>query len=460
MKSTPEEKLGSSPIGKLVINLAIPAIVAQLVNALYNIVDRIYIGHMPETGSLALTGVGVCFPVLMTISAFSAFIGAGAAPLAAIQLGRKNRDAADKILGNSLTALLLLFVLLTVIFIIFREPMLYVFGASSATIPYAMEYLDIYLLGTVFVLLSVGLNNFISSQGFAGTAMLSITIGAVINIILDPIFIFALGMGVRGAAIATVFSQMCSCLWVIRFLLSPKSSIRIRRQFLKIDRRVLGGIVALGISPFVMQITESLVSIVLNSSLQKYGGDAYVGAMTILQSTMQLIVIPVIGLTQGTQAIISYNYGAGNLDRVREAFKKILTLAVSSTLFCCLITLFFPAFIARIFTQNEELILLTSRVMPIFMCGTWMLGVQIACQSSIVALGKARLSLFLALLRKIILLIPLALILPRFFGVTSIFTAEPIADITAAIVTSILFIRCLKNEVGSLSDSRSAAGKN
>ncbi|MEG1166331.1 MAG: MATE family efflux transporter, partial [Oscillospiraceae bacterium] len=312
-----DERLGTAPIGKLVLSLAVPSIIAQVVNVLYNIVDRMYIGHIPEVGATALTGLGVCFPILMLISAFSALIGMGGAPLAAIQLGRKNKEGAEKILGNSLTALLILSVLLTVGFQIFKEPILYAFGASTDTIVYAMEYLEIYLWGTIFVLLALGLNMFISSQGQAKTAMLSTLIGAVANIILDPIFIFVFDMGVAGAALATIISQALSAAWVLFFLLSKKTAIKIRLKHIKLRLHTILMIMALGVSPFIMQATESLVSITFNTGLQRYGGDLYVGAMTILQSVMQLLIVPLTGLTQGAQPIISYNYGANKPERVK-----------------------------------------------------------------------------------------------------------------------------------------------
>ena len=435
-----DEKLGTAPLGKLILSLALPAVAAQLVNVLYNIVDRMYIGHIPEVGSVALTGIGVCFPILTLIAGFSAFIGAGGAPLAAIQLGKKNREGAEKILGNGFTVLLGLSVILTIFFYIFKEPLLYKFGASNDTIVYAMEYLNIYLIGTVFVQLALGLNMFITSQGQAKIAMLSVLIGAIINIVLDPILIFGFNMGVKGAALATIISQACSAIWVLAFLFSKRSGIRIRVENMKPDWKVIGAIAALGVSPFIMQATESLISITLNSGLQRYGGDLYVGSMTILQSVMQLVVIPVMGLTQGTQPIISFNYGAGNKERVKKAFSVILITCVTLTTFCCVMTMVFPTMFAKMFTPNEELIALVGKVLPIYMGGIWIFGVQMACQSAFMGMGQAKISLFLALLRKVFLLIPMAIILPKFFGVTGIYYSEPIADIIAALVTGTLFL--------------------
>ncbi|MEG0766932.1 MAG: MATE family efflux transporter [Clostridia bacterium] len=435
-----DEQLGTMPIGKLVFKLAIPAVFAQLVNVLYNIVDRIYIGHIPVHGAKALTGLGVCFPILALISAFSAFVGAGGAPLATIQLGQKNRDRAEKILGNGVMLLIVFSAILTVFFMIFKEPLLYAFGASAETIPYALDYLRIYIMGTIFVQLALGLNTFISSQGFASTAMLSVLIGAVANIVLDPIFIFGFEMGVKGAAWATILSQALSALWVVCFLVSKRSGLHIKLSNMKPNLRILGSIAALGISPFIMQATESLVSITLNSSLQHYGGDLHVGAMAILQSVMQLIVIPIMGFAQGTQPILSYNFGARKNDRVKKAFYIVLLTTFSAAIVCCLLTVFIPHVFARLFTPDEALVALVSRVMPIYMAGIWIFGVQMACQSTLLALGQAKISLFLALLRKAILLVPLALILPRFFGVTGIYFAEPAADILAATTTGVLFL--------------------
>lgn len=434
-----DEKLGKAPLGRLILSMAIPAVIAQVVNVLYNIVDRIYIGHIPEVGAIALTGLGICFPILMLISAFSAFIGMGGAPLAAIELGKGNREGAEKILGNGVTILILLSIILTIIFAIFKIPMLYAFGGSDATILYAEQYLNIYLCGTIFVQIAMGLNMFITSQGQAKIGMLSVLIGAVINIILDPILIFVCGMGVRGAALATIISQGCSAAWVLRFLLSEKSSIRIKTKYLRPEPKIVGMIAALGISPFVMQSTESLVNITLNSGLQTYGGDLYVGSMTILTSVMQLIATPVQGIGQGTQPIISYNYGAGNKDRVRKTFRISLIVTLTVTTLCCIMTVLFPTVFARMFTNQQELIQIVGKVLPIYMAGIWIFGIQMACQSAFMGMGQAKISLFLALLRKVILLIPLAIILPKLFGVIGIYYAEPIADITAALTAGTLF---------------------
>ena len=440
MEQSNEQRLGTLPIPKLMISLAIPSVIAQIINVLYNIVDRIYIGHMADVGDIALTGVGVTFPIIMLISAFSYFVGSGGAPLASIQLGRQNKEKAEQILGNGTSLLILFSIVLTLFFFFFKTPLLYLFGASNSTIIYANDYLDIYLLGTIFVQLSLGLNLFISSQGQAKTAMLSVLIGAVTNIVLDPIFIFGLHMGVRGAAIATVISQAFSAIWVVSFLSSKRSAIRIRLRYLKPDFEIIKHIASLGISPFIMQSTESLINIVLNHSLQLYGGDIYVGSMTIIQSVMQLIVVPIQGFTQGVQPIISYNFGASQFDRVKKTFFYTVITTFLLTTLSCILTTKFPTFFARFFTDKESLIFIVGEVMPIFMSGIFMFGIQMGCQTAFMGLGQAKISLFLALLRKVILLVPLAILLPLIYGtVTSIYYAEPISDILSATIAGILF---------------------
>lgn len=345
MELSRDEKLGTMPIPKLMLSLAVPSVIAQLINVLYNIVDRMYIGHIPDIGPVALTGVGLTFPILMLISAFSAFVGAGGAPLAAIALGKHDRDRAEKILGNGVTVLFAFSIILTVFFLIFKKPLLFMFGASQQTFVYANNYITIYLIGTLFVQFSLGLNMFISSQGQARTAMLSVLIGAVINIVLDPIFIFVFHMDVRGAALATIISQAVSCIWVVRFLLSEKSAIRIRKKNLAPDFSIIGSVMALGIAPFIMQATESAINIVLNRGLSTYGGDLYVGSMTILQSVMQLIVIPIQGFTQGIQPIISYNFGARKFDRVKKTYRLAIGFTFVVATICCLLTVSFPKFL-------------------------------------------------------------------------------------------------------------------
>lgn len=440
MGHSSEKRLGTEPLGPLIFKLALPGIAAQLINVLYNMVDRMYIGHIPEVGADALTGLGVCLPIIVLISAFSAFPGMGGPPLAAIQLGKGDKERAEKILGNAVTLLIAFSIILTIFFWIFKEPILYAFGASDETIGYSLDYINIYLIGTIAVQLALGLNSYISCQGNAKIAMLSVLIGAVLNIVLDPIFIFSMDMGVKGAALATIISQACSAVWVVGFLISNKSVIRIKKQNLKPEGKTIGKIFALGSAPFVIQSTEAFVTIVLNSGLQKYGGDLYVGSLTILQSVMQLIVVPINGMTQGVQPIISYNYGAENFSRVKKTFKILVTIDLCITITACLLTQLIPGVFASIFTPEAELIALVEKVMPVFFAGIWIFGVQMACQSTFMGMGQAKVSLFLALLRKVILLIPLALILPNFFGVDGIYYAEPIADVLAAITTGCVFL--------------------
>lgn len=444
MGKTGEDRLGTEKVSVLLFRLAVPAVAAQLINVLYNIVDRMYLGHMKGVGDIALTGVGVTFPIIMLISAFSAFVGMGGAPLASIRLGEGDKKGAEKILGNSVSLLIFLAVILTTAFMIFKIPFLYAFGASSNTISYANDYITIYLAGTIFVQAALGLNQFINAQGHAFTAMLSVLIGAVINIILDPVFIFGFHMGVRGAAFATVISQCVSAIWVFGFLLSKKSILKIRKENLKPDGKIIASIAALGISPFIMQSTESLVSIVLNSGLQKYGGDIYVGSMTIITSVLQLIVMPLQGITQGGQPIISYNFGAGKEERVKKTFRLLLITALGYTILMCFLVVIFPGFFVSLFNKKQELVHITKKMMPVFLGGIWAFGAQSACQSTFLALGQARISLFLALLRKVILLIPLALIFPVFFGVNGIYFSEPVADIVASATTLTIFLISIK----------------
>lgn len=445
-----DEKLGTAPLGRLMLSLALPTVLAQLINVLYNVVDRIYIGHMQGDGNPALTGVGVTLPIITLIAAFSAFAGAGGAPLAAIELGKKDERKASLIMGNSAWLLVFFSIVLTIGFLIFKIPILHAFGASSKTITYANDYITIYLLGTIFVQLALGLNAFISGQGAAKAAMLSVLIGAVINIVLDPIFIFALHLGVRGAALATVISQFISAVWVVSFLKSKRSVLYLK--LVRPDKSLILKIAALGIAPFVMQSTESLVTITFNTGLQRYGGDLYVGSMSILMSIMQLIVIPVNGITQGVQPIVSYNYGAGNRLRVKETVIRLVSVCLLGTLILAGVAIFCPGIYASMFTNDAELVALTCRIMPIFFLGIAIFGIQAACQSTFLALGQAKVSLFIAMLRKIILLIPLALILPKFLGVKGIYIAEPVSDVISVIVTSVLCVITLKRIFSEMED--------
>lgn len=442
-----EKKMATEAIGKLMISMAVPSIIAQIINILYSIVDRIYIGHIKGVGMEALTGVGVTFPIITLISAFSAFVGAGGAPLAAIWLGKGDRKRAEKILGNGVTLLVFFTVILMAFFYAFQKPLLYLFGASDATIGYAVSYISIYLAGTIFVELALGLNAFIISQGQSRTAMMAVLLGAASNIILDPIFIFALGMGVKGAAYATVISQALSALWTVGFLISRKSSLTIKWQAMKPDFPVIGSVMALGISPFIMRATESLISIVLNNGLQKYGGDIYVGSLTIMQSVMQMYSAPLGGFTQGVQPIISYNFGAGNFDRVKKLYRSMITVCFLFAAMATVLVMIFPGFFAGMFTNDAQLIALVEKMMPIFMCGMLIFGLQQGIQPTFLALGQAKLSLFIAIFRKVILLVPLALVLPLKFGVMGIYYAEPVSDVLSAVTATVLFLLNIKKIV-------------
>ncbi len=434
-----EEKLGTEKIGKLILSMGIPTLIAQVINLLYNIVDRMYIGHL--VGPEALTGVGLTLPVIMLISAFSAFVGAGGAPLAAIAMGQGDKKRAETILSNAVTMLVAFTVILMAVFFLIEKPFLYLIGASDVTYPYAGAYLRIYLLGTLFVQLVIGLNPFITAQGQSRTAMLSVLIGAVLNIALDPVFIFVFHMGVRGAALATIISQFASALWTMRFLLSGKTSLRIQAKYLKPQWRVIGSVAALGVSPFIMQSTESLISVVLSSGLQKYGGDIYVGSLTILQSVMQLINTPISGFTQGVQPILSYNYGAGNIGRVRDTYKRIIIITTTASFVITLSAMLFPGMFARIFTDDPQLTAVVKKVMPIFVAGMLIFGVQMGCQTTFMGLGQAKISLFMALLRKVFLLVPFAIIFPMVTqNVLSIYFAECSADAIAAVICGIVFL--------------------
>ena len=441
---TREERMATQPVGKLMASMTLPAILAQIINILYSIIDRIYIGHMEGVGANALTGVGVTFCITVFISAFSAFISNGAAPLAAIWLGKGDREHAEKILGNSVSFLLICTAALMAFFYAFQRPLLYMFGASDATIGYAVDYLSIYLVGTLFVELALGLNAFIICQSQPRIAMFSVLIGAIANIILDPIFIFGLHMGVKGAAVATVISQGLSAAWVMSFLLGKKSSLKIRRSCMRLEGRILGSVFSLGISPFIMNATESFISIVLNHGLQAYGGDLHVGSLTIMQSIMQLFSAPINGFTQGMTPIVSYNYGARNFDRVKLLYRWMIGMCFGFRMISTATAMLLPRFYAGFFTNETELVALVGEVMPVFMAGMLVFGLQNGIQPTFLALGQAKVSLFIAVLRKIILLIPLAVILPHFMGVMGVYWAEPISDTLSAATASVLFLLNIK----------------
>ena len=442
LRSNTNPNMGTGSIPKLYLQLAIPAVVAQVINLLYNVVDRIYIGHIPENGAAALTGVGLFMPILMMMNAFAMLAGAGGAPLAAIAMGKKDFDRAEKIIANCLSLLLIFAALLTVGFFFAAPTLLRFFGASEATLPYAVSYGRIYILGSVFVLLVMGMNPFITTQGFAKFSMLTTVIGAVSNIILDPIFIFVFDMGVQGAALATVLSQAIGAAWILRFLTGKKSILRLRRSNMRLIPAIFKPCLALGISTFVMLSTESLLSISFSTSLARYGGDVAVGSMTIVSSVCMLATMPLQGFCQGGQPIISYNFGAGNTDRVRKAFFIQLGVCMGYASIFWALSLIAPRMLVGIFTNSASFADYASWALRIYMAGIFAFGAQIACQQSFMALGQAKISLFLACLRKIILLIPLIFILPLFIPnkVLGVFLAEPVSDVIAAAVTTIVFL--------------------
>jgi len=449
-----EQKMGTMPIKKLLFQLAVPTITAQVINALYNIVDRVYIGHIAEVGGTALTALGVCFPLITLVSATSMLISAGGAARAAISMGRGDNDNAEKILGNAVSALLIISATLFVIFFCFKRQLLYLFGASDVTYPYAQSYFSIYLLGTAFVQLSLGLNTFITTQGFTKISMKTVLIGAVTNIILDPIFIFGLKMGVAGAALATILSQALSAVWVVAFLTGKKSILRIRVKNMKIDPKILMPCAALGFAPFIMQSTESLIMLCFNNSLLKYGSDVAVGTMTVLSSVMQMVMLPLSGLTQGAQPIISYNYGARNAGRVREAFRLLLKCCLIYSASTWALCMLFPGQIGALFTNSEQIISMVRWALRVYMGGVVIFGAQIACQQTFVALGNAKTSAFLAVFRKIIVLIPLIFLIPMLFPadqkVFAVWLAEPIADVAAVCVTTTMFRRQFRTAMAQL----------
>lgn len=450
--------LGSGKVSKLLFSLALPTITSQIVNMLYNLVDRIYIGHMKPVdtvGALALTGVGVCLPIIMIISAFAALVGMGGAPRASIQEGRGDPEGSQRIMGNSFTLLVITAVVLTVVFQNFAEPLLLTFGASGNTIGYALDYLKIYTMGTLFVQATLGMNAYITAQGFTTVSMKTVLIGAGLNTLLDPIFIFGFGLGVRGAALATILSQAVSAAWVLRFLTGPKTKWRLRREDLRPRPKVFLPCLALGLSPFIMQSTESLIAVCFNSSLLKYGGDLAVGAMTVLTSMMQFAMMPLQGLTQGCQPIISYNFGARNARRVKDAFVCLLKSCVVYSAVLWAAVQLFPRVFVQIFNNTPELVDYAAWALRIYMGTTCLFGVQIACQQTFVALGNAKTSLFLAVLRKIILLIPLIYILPNFFAdkTFAVFLAEPAADFLAVTATASMFAVQFKRSMAELEGS-------
>ena len=434
--------LGKEPIGKLLLKLALPTLAAQFINMLYNIVDRIYIGHIPGIGASALTGVGVCMPLILIVSAFAALVGYGGAPRASIYMGKKEQHTAEQILGNCFALQIIVSLILTAILLKWNRGLLLAFGASENTIGYASSYMNIYAIGTIFVELTLGMNAFITAQGFAKTGMYSVLIGAVSNIILDPIFIFGLHMDVRGAALATIISQALSCIWVVAFLCGRKSFIRIRKENLRLIPGIILPCLALGLATFIMQASESVISICFNSSLQRYGGDIAVGAMTILTSVMQFAMLPLQGLSQGAQPIISYNYGASNTERVKAAFWLLLKINMIYAAVLWALVMLIPGVFAGIFTSNAELIEFTIPALRIYMAVMFLFGIQISCQITFNSLGKALESIIVAVVRKFVLLIPLIYIVPMIWSsdrTMAVYMAEPIADFFAITFTVLLF---------------------
>ena len=451
--SNDRDFLGKEPLGKLLLRLAVPTVAAQLINMIYNIVDRIYIGHIPEVGALALTGVGVCMPLILIVSAFAALVGNGGAPRASISMGRGDKESAEKILGTCFAMQIVISVILTAVLLIWNKDFLLAFGASENTVEYGTSYMNIYSIGTVFVQLTLGMNAFITAQGFAKTGMLSVLIGAVANIILDPIFIFGFHMGVRGAAMATILSQALSCIWVLAFLFGKKTTLRIRWKNVNLKPDMVLPTLALGSSVFVMQSSESIISICFNSSLLKYGGDVAVGAMTILTSVMQFAMLPLQGLGQGAQPIISYNYGARNKERVRRAFYLLLKASMAYAAVLWGAVMLFPKLFAGMFTSDTVLLEFTGTALRVYLAAMFIFGIQMACQLTFMSLGNAKASIVVAVMRKFVLLIPLIYIVPAILRnnqTMAVYLAEPIADILAVCFTIVLFRREFKKALSKI----------
>ena len=451
--NTDKEFLRTEPLGRLLLKLALPTVAAQLINMLYNIVDRIYIGHIPEIGATALTGVGVCMPLIMIVSAFAALVGYGGAPRASIFMGKQDKESAEKTLGNCFALQILISVVLTIVLLIWNRDFLMAFGASKNTIEYGVNYMNIYALGTIFVEITLGMNAFITAQGFAKTGMLSVLIGAVANIILDPIFIYGFHMDVRGAALATIISQALSCIWVVSFLCGKKTFLKIRRRNLRLVPKIIMPCLALGVATFIMQASESVISVCFNSSLQKYGGDIAVGAMTILTSVMQFAMLPLQGLGQGAQPIISYCYGAGDRERVKGAFKLLLKVSLGYSIVLWILVMLLPGGFAAMFTSDPQLMDYTRTALRIYMGSMFLFGIQMACQMTFNALGKAKESIVVAVMRKFVLLIPLIYIMPQILRsdqTMAVYMAEPIADLLAVTFTAVLFSIQFKKTLGTM----------
>ncbi|MFQ9214052.1 MATE family efflux transporter [Eubacterium ventriosum] len=447
--------LGTAPIGKLLLKLSIPTVIAQLINMLYNVVDRIYIGHIPGEGSLALTGVGVCMPIIMIVTAFAALISSGGAPRASICMGKQDNKSAEQILGNCFSLQIVVSIVLTVVLLIWNKDLLMAFGASKNTLGYATDYMRIYALGTLFVQLTLGMNAFITAQGFTTTSMVSVLIGAICNITLDPVFIFVFNMGVKGAALATVLSQAISTIWVVVFLSGKKTQLHLRKKYMGLKPKIFLPCVALGLATFIMQASESVVTVCFNSSLLHYGGDIAVGAMTILTSVMQFAMLPLQGIAQGSQPIASYNYGAKNADRVKKTFRLlVITCLTYSTLLWAAVQII-PKVFVSIFTSDAKLVAFTAPMLKIYLGGLFLFGIQIACQITFTSLGKAVNSIIVAVVRKFVLLLPLIYIMPHVVSnpTIGVYMAEPIADIIAVLFTSVLFTFQFKKALTQIRNS-------
>ena len=451
-----KEMLGNAPIGKLLFKLAVPTVVAQLINMLYNIVDRIYIGHIPKVGDMALTGVGVCMPIILIVSAFAALVSSGGAPRASIFMGKKDMESAERTLGACFGLQVIVSIVLTVVLLVWNRDLLLAFGASENTVEYATAYMSIYAIGTVFVQLTLGMNAFVSAQGFTKISMISVLIGAVANIALDPLFIYGLGMGVEGAALATVISQALSTVWIVSFLFGKKTILRLRLQNLVPSPKIVLPCLALGSATFIMQASESVISVCFNSSLLHYGGDIAVGAMAILTSVMQFAMLPPQGIAQGAQPILSYNYGAKNAERVKKTYKTLLTVCVIYSVVLWLAVMIMPRVFVSIFTPDAALVDFAAKALRIYFAGMVLFGIQIACQMTFVSLGNAPSSILVAVVRKFVLLLPLIYIVPRLVGdpTVGVYMAEPIADATAVTFTTILFIFQFKKALKKIEETK------
>ncbi len=451
------EQLASAPVTPLLLRLAIPTILAQLVNLLYNIVDRIYIGHMPVVGDIALTGVGLCFPVIYLLSAFAALLGQGGAPRAAIAMGRGDNDEAERILGTCFTSLIVTALLLTAAFQLWGEELLWLFGASEDTIGYALPYMRVYAAGSLFVMLALGMNLFITTQGYTTFSMITVVIGAVLNIVLDPVFIYAFDMGVAGTAWATILSQAVSAAFAVAFFFGKRTKLRLKKAYLLPKPRILGPVLALGFAPFVMQATEALVNVAFNSSLQAYGGDIPVGCMTVSSTIMQMFWLPSQGIGQGAQPIISYNFGAGNMARVRKAFMTMLVVSIIFIGAGWLAVMLFPGFFIRIFNDSPALVEMGSWTLRVYLAAFFLMALQMSIQQVFVSVGRAKSAVVVASVRKLVLLVPLIYILPHFFEdkVFAVFLAEPVSDFFSVLTATILFLATMRGMLWGKKKERS-----